>query len=128
MKRISAGVLAAALLLVPSAGEAAKSKRGKACPDEAVCVWTKSDFRGEREVVSKKGATNLSKELNNKVSSVKNRTGRVVYLMDAKNGSSNDDYQCMSEESEFSELGNIGFNNRISSVLRLRPGDPKLVC
>ncbi len=119
---------ALALVVAPSVGEAASAKRGKACPDGAVCVWTKENYRGDREVVDRKGATNLSKELNNKVSSVKNRTGKIAYLMDAKNGSSDDDYQCMSEGDQYPELDNIGFNNRISSVRRPRPGDPKLVC
>ena len=117
----------AALVVAPAVGDAAGAKRGKACPDGAVCLWSKSNYRGDREVIDKKGATNVSKALNNKASSVKNRGGGFAYLMDAKNGSSNDDYQCMFED-EYPSLRDIGFNNRISSVLRPRPGDPKLIC
>ncbi len=42
---------------------------------------------------------------------MKNRTGDDVYLMDAKNGSTDDDYQCMFEP-EYRDLGEIGFEQR----------------
>ena len=62
-----------------------------------MCIWSKKNYRGDREVFEKKGATNVSKELNNEASSVKNRSGDVAFLMDAKNGSTDADYQCLFE-------------------------------
>ena len=127
MRRMFLISIAATLVIAPAAGDAASSKRGTACPDGAVCVWTKKNFRGDREVIRKKGATNLSRKLNNKVTSVKNRTGDEVYLMDAKNGSEDDDYQCMFD-SEYRDLGEPGFDNVISSVLRVKPEGAQLPC
>ena len=127
MKRMMLVSIVAALVVAPSAGEAASAKRGKACPDGALCIWSKTDYRGDREVFKEKGATNVSKDLNNKASSVKDRTGHPTYLMDAKNGSTNDDYQCMFEP-EFPDLGEIGWNNVTTSVLHLKPGDPQPNC
>ena len=127
MRRMFLISIAATLVIAPAAGDAASSKRGKACPEGAVCIWSKTNYRGDREVFEKKGATNVSKELNNKASSVKNRTGDDTYLMDAKNGSTDDNYQCVFKP-EFRDLGEIGWNNVTSSVLRPRPGDPDPVC
>ena len=127
MRRMILISIAAALVVAPTVGEAASAKRGKACPDGTVCVWSKKNFRGEREVIDKKGATNLSRELNNNVSSVKDRSNSSVYLMDAKNGSTDDNYQCMFEP-EYRDLSEIDWNNVTTSVLRSRPGDPKIVC
>ena len=127
MRRMFLISIAATLVIAPAAGDAASSKRGSACADGKVCVWTKKNFRGDREVIDKKGATNLSRKLNNKVTSVKNRSGDEVYLMDAKNGSEDDDYQCMFV-SEYRDLGEPGFDNRISSVLRIKPEDAQLPC
>jgi hypothetical protein len=122
VKRMFLISIAAALVVAPATGDAAISKRGRSCPDGALCIWSKKNYRGDREVFEKKGATNVSKELNNEATSVKNRTGDDTYLMDAKNGSTNDDYQCVFEP-EFPDLGEIGWNNVTSSVLRPKPGD-----
>ena len=68
MKRIVLVSIVTALVVAPTAGEAASAKRGKACPDGAVCLWSKKNFRGDREVFEKKGATNVSRKLNNEAS------------------------------------------------------------
>ena len=127
MKRMVLMAIAAALVLAPAVGEAASAKRGKACPDGAVCLWPKVNFGGDRQVFKNEGATNVSKKLNNRVSSVKDRSEDAVYLMDAKNGRADDDYQCMFEN-QYRDLGKIGFDNVISSVLRIDPDDPLLPC
>ena len=127
MRRTILISIAAMLAIAPATGDAASSKRGKACPGGSVCVWSKKNFRGEREVIDKKGATNLSRELNNNVSSVKDRSNGNDYLMDAKNGRTNDDYQCLLLP-QYRDLSEIGWNNVTTSVLRSRPGDPKIVC
>lgn len=127
MKRLFLISIAVALVVAPTAGEAASAKRGKACPDGAVCLWSKKNFRGDREVFEKKGATNVSRKLNNEASSVKNRTGDLVYLMDAKNGSTGDNYQCMFQP-QYRDLGELGWNNVTTSILRPRPGDKQPVC
>jgi len=127
MKRMVLVAIVAALVVAPAVGEAASAKRGKACPDGALCLWPNKNYRGDREVFKKTGSTNVSRKLNNKASSVKDRTGDEVYLMDAKNGSDNDDYQCMFA-SEFPDLAKVGFNNVISSVVVIKSGDPQLPC
>ena len=58
---------------------------------------------------------------------MKDRSNSNVYLMDAKNGSTDDNYQCMFEP-EYGDLSEIDWNNVTTSVLRSRPGDPKIVC
>ena len=127
VKRMFLISIAATLVVAPAAGDAASSKRGKACPDGAVCIWSKANYRGDREVFEKKGATNVSRKLNNRATSVKDRTGDDVYLMDAKNGSTNDDYQCLFEP-QYPDLGEQGFDNRVSSILRPKPGHPTPPC
>jgi len=127
MKRMTLMSIVVALVVAPAAGEAASAKRGKACPDDAVCIWSKKNFRGDREVFEKRGATNVSRKLNNEASSAKNRTGDLVYLMDAKNGSAGDDYQCLFE-SKYPNLGELGWNDVTTSVLVPKPGDKLPVC
>jgi len=127
MRRMFLISIAATLVIAPAAGDAASSKRGSACPDGKVCIWTKKNFRGDREVIQKRGATNVSRKLNNKVTSVKNRSQGNVFLMDAKNGSTDDDYQCMFEP-EYRDLDDPGFNNVISSVYRPGLEDPQPLC
>ncbi len=129
MRRIGLCVLAAALLIAPSMGEAAKSKRVTACPDDAVCIWEKKNYRGDREVIDKKGVTNVSAKLNNEASSLKNRVGvdELAFAMNAKNGRLNSDLRCLID-SEYPDLGDIEFNDKISSILRPRPGDLAPLC
>ena len=55
MRRMFLISIAATLVIAPAAGDAASSKRGSACADGKVCVWTKKNFRGDREVIDKKG-------------------------------------------------------------------------
>ncbi len=111
MKRMFLISIAAALVVAPATGDAASSKRGKACPEGAVCIWAKTNYRGDREVFEKKGATNVSKELNNRASSVKNRSGDVAFLVDAKNGDTDSGYQCLFNPN-MPDLGEEGFDNR----------------
>jgi hypothetical protein len=47
--------------------------------------------------------------------------------MDAKNGSGDDNYQCMFGD-EFRNLAAVGFNNVVSSVLAADAKDPPLPC
>ena len=56
---ISAVALAA---LIPAAGEAAKAKADKSCPKDAICVWAKAGYRGERVVVQGEGMSNRNRQ------------------------------------------------------------------
>ena len=55
VKRMFLISIAAMLVIAPAAGDAATSKRGTACPDGTVCVWTKKNFHGDREVIREEG-------------------------------------------------------------------------
>ena len=58
---------------------------------------------------------------------MKNRSGDVAFLMDAKNGDTDSGYQCLFNPN-MPDLGKEGFDNLTSSVLRPRPGDTQPLC
>lgn len=101
MKKIVAvaTALVVASSVVPAssqAGEAAKASGKKGCPQGAVCLWTKTNYRGDKLVVNKKGTHNLTAKFNNKVSSLKTRykggANELAFLFDKKDG--NGDARC----------------------------------
>jgi hypothetical protein len=125
MKKTALIAIAALLVIAPAAGEAAKAgKVKKSCPKEALCLWTKKDFKGKRMVVKDKGVTNLPKAFNNRVSSLKSRyTGGddgLSFFFDKKNASDDGDFRCYNEsigkQPDLSGPLQL-FDNRGSSVL-----------
>jgi hypothetical protein len=76
----------------PKAGHGAKSH--SSCPDEALCVWSKKNYEGQRVKITKTGdvSNKLAHEMNNKASSLKNRFAMTGTLYDKKNGGSGEVY------------------------------------
>ena len=128
MKRMALGLATICLIAAPAVGDASSARSVKACPDNSVCVWSKKNFRGDREVVDRKGVTNLSRRLNNEVSSVKNTRSFTTYIFDKRSAPGSSDYTCVGQDTNYSDLAGIGFNDVVSSVDVPKPADPKRVC
>jgi hypothetical protein len=116
MKKAALITIAAALALAPASGEAAQGKGStKLCPDGAFCVWTKANYQGKKLVLTKKGVSNkIAKEMNNKVSSVKNRLDVTTYLYSKRDGKG--EIRCFGDGQKLADLaGSCDFDNEASS-------------
>jgi hypothetical protein len=100
-------LVAAAAISIPSVASA-----GKGCRDGAYCTWTGKNYKGEKLVVKTNQLFNFPRYMNNKASSMKNRSGGIVALYDGKNG--NDFITCIGEGSNLANLEQL--NNEISSA------------
>jgi hypothetical protein len=100
-------LVAAAAISIPSVASA-----GKGCRDGAYCLWTKQNYKGEKLVVRTNALFNFPRYMNNKASSMKNRSGGIVELYDGKNG--NDFITCIGAGSNLTNLEQL--NNEISSA------------
>jgi hypothetical protein len=87
--RGSARYLLAATLVAGAAAVAHapdSAAAGPGCKDGAYCLWKNKDYKGDKLVVSTDDLSNIPREFNNKVSSLKNRTGVAVRLYTGKDG------------------------------------------
>jgi hypothetical protein len=96
------------------AGGAAKG--GSGCPDNALCVWSRRNYEGQKVKITKTGGVSnkLGKLMNNQASSLKNRIPSPGILYDKKNGEGDLIGFC-DEESIANLGGKIDFNDRASS-------------
>ena len=116
MKRTALIALIGLVALTPAAGEAAKGKADKSCPDDAICVWTKTAYRGERVVVQGEGVSNkIGNKINNKTSSIKNRFDRTIFIYDKRDAMG--DSRCLLPLNKVRNLGaSYGFDDRVTST------------
>ncbi len=115
MKRTALIALIGLVALTPAAGEAAKGKADKSCPDDAICAWTKSAYRGERIVVQGEDVSNkIGNKINNKTSSIKNRFGQTIWIYDKRDASG--ESRCLGALDRVRDLGaSYAFDNRVAS-------------
>ncbi len=92
---MAATVTAGAILIAPAAGTQEKRAgstaklSSKSCPDKSLCVYAGKNYTGRRlKLNSPPGvlSTKLADEMNNKVSSVKNRWKNASFLYEHKDG------------------------------------------
>ena len=114
MKLLGAIVATAALtlLLLPAESQGSPSS----CPDETLCVWAKTDYRGQRVKITKINhvSNKLANEMNNEASSLKNKITRTGQLYDKRDGGAGEVYGFCDDEN-VSDLGS--FNGLASSSI-----------
>jgi hypothetical protein len=122
MKKAALIALIGTVALTPAAGEAAKGKTNKSCPDDAICVWTKAAYRGERVVVKGEGVSNkIGNKINNEASSVKNRFDQTIWIYDTQDATG--EARCLGALDRVRDLGaSYNFDDRVASSDV--PGDP----
>ncbi len=126
-----AAALASAILIAPAGGTqdepagATAKLASKSCPDKSFCVYARKNYAGKRlKLNSSPGvlSTELFQEMNNKVSSVKNRWKDTSALYEGKNGGGQvfcfDPGQKVPDLSAFADE----FNNDASSSRRSAQG------
>ncbi|MDX6587382.1 MAG: Peptidase inhibitor family [Solirubrobacterales bacterium] len=115
MKKAALIALIGMVALTPAAGEASKGKTDKSCPDDAICVWTKSAYRGERVVVQGNGVSNkIGNKINNEASSIKNRFDQTIFIYDKRDATG--ELRCLGSLDRVRNLGaSYGFDNRVAS-------------
>ena len=115
MKETALIALIIMVALTPAAGEASKGKADKSCPDDAICVWTKSAYRGERVVVQAEGVSNkIGNKINNEASSIKNRFEHPISIYDKRDA--NGESRCLGALDRVRDLNAVyNFDNRTTS-------------
>ncbi|MDQ3642212.1 MAG: peptidase inhibitor family I36 protein [Actinomycetota bacterium] len=123
-----AATLTSVILIAPAAGTQEKPAGATAklsstsfCPDGSFCVYAGKNYTGKRlKLNSPPGvlSTKLFKEMNNKVSSAKNRWKHTSYLYEDKNGGGQ--ASCFSSGEKKPDLSILfdEFNNDASSSRR----------
>src|SRR5687768_9002256 len=103
------------IALTPATGEAAKEQADKSCPNDAICVWTKAGYRGQRVVVQGEGVSNkIGNKINNKTSSIKNRFAQTIFIYDKRDATG--ESRCVPGLGKVRNLaGSYGFDNRVAS-------------
>ena len=109
-----------ALLAAPNPASPAASKAAAECPPKSLCVWAKANFKGDRLVIDKFGASNkIARKMDDRVSSARLRySGGAAELYEETNGGG--DTLCLLDAPgvrkypDLSEVGG-GYDNIISS-------------
>ncbi|MDQ2676407.1 MAG: peptidase inhibitor family I36 protein [Actinomycetota bacterium] len=76
---------------VPSPASPAVARAAAECPPKSLCVWAKANFKGDRLVLDKLGASNkIARKMNDRVSSARLRySGGAAELYEDTNGGGN---------------------------------------
>lgn len=120
--RLGAAGVGAALLLAGLAGPAGAHRAHPPCPRATLCVWADSNFEGKRIEIDGNGVSNqLSRELDNEVTSVFNRRSGIATLFDGKNAEGPN--RCFKPKGITTDLG-VDFTD-VASSTKLQP---KLGC
>lgn len=110
MTLVGLAVAVGALTLASAGGGAPV---GPPCPKNTVCVWKHSNFEGNRLTIEGRGVSNeISKKMNDEVSSAYDRRERVAYLYTDK--SAEGDAYCLEPNVPISYVGDL-FNDVASS-------------
>ena len=115
MKKAVLIATVALVALTPPMGGAANAKATKACPDDAICVWTKSNYRGKRVLVTGNDVSNkIGNQINNRTSSIKNRFDQTILIYDKRNATG--EARCVGGLGKVRRLGaSYNFDNRATS-------------
>lgn len=114
---VLAAVSALALAGTGSAAGGSAKAGPKSCPDDAFCVWTGKNYRGERFVATETGLTKLPPSISDRVSSAKDRYAvDTAYLHDTKAGGG--ELFCMDDGDKIPDFSAFSdpYNNVASSI------------
>lgn len=118
---------ATAPLIALSAPVSLGAARAEAdCPQQALCLWTKPNYRGQRLVVQAEGVSNkIFRQLNDQASSLKIRwPGAYVTLFSDINGEGDSLCFVPGNERRVRDLGDYsgGFYNNVISSSEISDG------
>ena len=115
MKKTLLIATVALVTFTPPAGGAAKDTTTKSCPNDAICVWTKDNYRGKRVVVKSDNVSNkIGNTINNRTSSIKNRFGQTILIYDKRDAMG--ESRCVGGLGKVARLGDsYNFDNRATS-------------
>ena len=85
------------------------------CPTNTLCLWSKPRYDGKRVKVVSQGVTDVA-ELNDKASSLKNRTARSIFLFDGSAGTGVARCVGAGGATKSLKMASFDFDNRTSSV------------